>query len=357
MWNRRSGRRPRVLFLFPAPTADEQRRVSAGEAPSERLYGVHELQQRDWDVAISDERFLGWSAPVIRKLRSFGINLISPATIRCIWSSDVIVMKDDLSLMTSLVCRLLGRRLIYLDSLFQVPNRWWKRLTDRWSMRLADSAIVYSKSQLKAWESTLRGTIAKVTVAPYTIDVDFYARHRMTRHSDHADTVIAVGRDMGRDFPTLVSALRGTGLKLRLVTLPYLLRDIDGDLNHVRISQHVSYEELFRLYSESFAAIVPLKPGVVYPSGIRAVLESLILGIPTVVSRVPVMSEYFVDGDSPYLVQPSSVDELRAQILTMQQDASGAHAVQLTRCKDVEARFHMSHFVDILEAMLRGPRK
>jgi glycosyltransferase involved in cell wall biosynthesis len=355
--HRRSERRPRVLFLFPAPTAEEQRRVSAGESPSERLYGVHELQQRGWDVSISDERFLGWSAPLIRRLRDFGVNVISPATVRRIWSSDVIVMKDDLSLMVSLVCWLLGRRLIYLDSLFQVPNRWWKRLLSRWSVRLADSMIVYSSTQLSAWSSTLRGGVAKAVVAPYTVDVEFYARHRRQRGSGGSNTVIAVGRDMGRDFPTLVSAVRGTGLQLRLVTLPYLLRDINGELSHVRISEHVSYTELFQLYSESIAAIVPLKPAVVYPSGIRAVLESLILGIPTIVSRVPVMHEYFADGEGPFMVDPSSADALRAQILAIKRDADHARAAQVTRCADIESRFEMSRFVDILEEVLRGPSK
>lgn len=292
-----------LLYLFSHPISTEWERVVRGDTPSERLYGAYELKNKGWIVRTSDARFQGPMAPLIRLLRSYGINLLNWRTIKEIRSVDLVVVKDDFSLMTTIVCKIFQKKLIYLDSMFMVPHRWWRRFAVKMSIKLSDRVVGYSESQVRRWSSELGVAAGKFIVLPYTLDMEFYTHTRADRGPNTAAFVLAVGRDMGRDFPTLVKAARLARQKLTLVTLPYLLRGIELTGSEVDVRQNLAYSELFSLYAEAMCVVIPLHSGVDYPSGIRAMLEALVLGCPVVATGTPALKEY-VEGDDVTFVKP-----------------------------------------------------
>lgn len=343
----------RVLYLFPHQIRDDLRRVHDGESPTERLYGFVELERRHWPVAFSDGRFQGAFGRLLKFFRNHGLHLVDPGTLRELKRAQIVVVKDDFSLMISIACRIFRTRLIYLDSMFVLPVRWWQRRAAVLSILLADQVVGYSKSQAERWGKDLEIPAEKFSVLPYTLDAEFYESNSCTAGSDEGGYVLAVGRDMGRDYRTLIEAVRVAGLKLKLVTLPYLLKGIEFEHPDIEILQHLSYQELFSLYEGAAAVVIPLKADIDYPSGIRAMLEAMILGKPVVVTRTPALVEYVEGGKDVIFVEPGDVGGLRAALLEVMRDPEASARMARRGREKVVSMYGMDRFVTDFEAILR----
>ncbi len=343
---------PRILFLYPNRMQEELERVSAGTAPTERFYGLIELRRRGWTVDFLDSRFEGRFGRVARGLRPHGINLIDLKTAWAFRRYDLIVVKDAFSTPALLAAKAAGRPLIYLDSMFALPTRPWRRLAARVNLRGADRVVAYSKRQIALWAEALGLPPELFVFLPYTIDLDFYGpRHPGT--SQEPPYVLSVGRDLGRDFGTLIDALDGTGLHLKLVTLPYLVPEAAGRKPWVQVLARVGYEELFGLYAGAAMVVIPLKRGITYLSGVRGMLEAMALGRPVVVSRTPGLEEYAA-ADEVFFVDPEDREVLR-RTMTLVRDDPDRAAVQCHLAgQAVRTRYGMDSFVVGFERLLRS---
>lgn len=345
--------KPRLLFLFPHPIADELSNVRNGTSPKERLYGAFELIERGWPVQFSDSRFRGLTGRILKFLRQFAVMGIGLGTVRDIAASDIIIVKDDFSAPTAIAARLFGKKIVFLDSMFAPPQRWWKELGTRISLKLAHATICYSEYQKQVWVKHFGKLANDIRVLPYTIDVNFYRRFLGAETPSARRRVLAVGRDVGRDYATLVEALRDTDIELDLITLPYLLRGIDVKANpRITLHQRLSYEALFRLYSECALVVIPLKSGISYPSGIRALLEAMVMKRPFVATRNEVLQEYMTENVHGWMVPPKDPVALRAAIETAlaSQDQSRGQIAAAEAL--VKARYDAAAFVDRFEALL-----
>jgi glycosyltransferase involved in cell wall biosynthesis len=183
---------------------------------------------------------------------------------------------------------------------------------------MADAVVAYSKRQIELWSENLATRPERFLFLPYTVDVRFYTPRPGRPGAEQY--VLSVGRDLGRDFATLVEAMRGTGLRLKLVTLPYLLPQSATKEDFIDIKERVSYAELFELYANATVVVVPLSGALVYPSGIRAVLEAALLEKAVISTYTPVLEEYMTQDEEVVYVEPRSVEKLRAAIIALVQD-------------------------------------
>jgi glycosyltransferase involved in cell wall biosynthesis len=343
----------RVLYLFPRPSGPDAQEVRAGLAPSDRLYGMIELARYGHTVAAADSRFGGAGAGLIRWARRRNVYLCDLQTLRDARRHDVIVAKDDFSEMLTAGAHLVRRPIVYVDALFQPPRRPWKMAAIRAHIAASDGVVVYSETQKQLWIDRHRVNGARLAVLPYTVDIDFY-RPVAPPPPAPRPYVLSVGRDMGRHFPTLVAAMDGLGLDLKLVTRPYLLSGVNVQQPWIELRENVPYQELFGLYAGALMAVVPLKAGLSYPSGIRGLLETLALGCPAVATRTPVLEEYLQDGDGVRYVPGEDVDALRAAIRALADDAEGRAAMARRGQAIVRERYHMDAFGRGLERYLES---
>jgi glycosyltransferase involved in cell wall biosynthesis len=309
-----------ILYLFPHPMASTLADVDAGVAPTERMYGLIELRLSGYRVAICDTRFTGLLGGLRSRLRRVGVFLLDWNTIRQIARHDVVIVKDDFSLLATLVAKMLRKRIVYLDAMFNLPRRSWRRLTARWNIAAADAVLAYSRNQIDLWSRGLGVAPERFNFVPYTEDTAFYSP--VSTSGSHEPYILSVGRDVGRDFTTLVEAVRGTGLRLKLVTLPYLLPEGASHESFIEVRERVSYQELFELYANAAIVVVPLGEALFYPSGIRAVLEAALLGKATIATFTPVLEEYMTADQDITYVPPRDVEQLRAAILRLMRDPS-----------------------------------
>jgi len=342
----------RILYLFPYPIREELAAASAGKAPSDRMYGVLELRRMGHTVDVSDSRWTGWFGRLVRWLRSFDINIADLGTIRAMRRYDVVVIKDGFSLLLTWAGRLIGAQVVYLDCLFALPRRRWKVLAYRLNFRLAQRVVVSSRSQAETWSEFFALSPRPPQILPCTIDCDFY-QPRRSGTSLTGEYILSIGRDTGRDFPTLVEATADTGMNLKLVTLPYLLSGIDLNLSYLQVLEQVSYEELFELYAGAKFVVVPLKGQTTHPSGIRALFEAMVLEKAVICSRSPVLEEYFEEGQGVMYVEPENILQLREAIRGLARSETTASRLGQIGRRTVLQKYDMQALTNGLEGFLR----
>lgn len=347
-----------LLFVYARSVAERRARVAAGEIPSETLYGLPELERDGWRVDVADEHYTGplgrRIAERVSNLRHYDINLPDWRLLRRFFRDyDAIVMKDDLSVMASVAARLSGTPLCYLDSMFQLPRHPLRRIAVKTAARLASKLISYSTTQNALWSRNLGIPADRFAAIPFGLDLKHY-QALPARDSSAGDYVLAIGRDPGRDYATLVQAMEGTGLNLKLVTLPYLLRDLHVGRDWIEVLQDVSYEQLSALYLGATAVVVPLNESYSYPAGIRGMLEAMAVGRPLVVTRTPCLEEYGRNEVEVMFVPPRDTIALRESILRLRDDRALADRLVQHARHRIETEFTVEHTVSALELILRA---
>ena len=131
--------------------------------------------------------------------------------------------------------------------------------------------------------------------------------------------VVAVGQDRGRDYRTLVEAVRGTGLKVDVWCKPGNLDGLDLPANvtvHAPVD-HVTYREALRRAKVVAVPTVELA----YPTGSSVTLEAASCGACVVTSSTRSMREYVTDGVTGRLVDVGDVDGWRHTLAALLGDA------------------------------------
>ncbi|HEY8549107.1 MAG TPA: glycosyltransferase family 4 protein [Vicinamibacterales bacterium] len=341
----------RVLYLYPSLIEGDMQLVLAGKAPTDRLYGLVELRRLGHQVDVADSRFRGRFGRLVKRLRQYAFNICDLETLRQIRRYDAVVVKDEFSPMITAACRLAGVKVVYVDALMQLPRRRMKRLLIRANLTAADGVVAYSRTQMGLWCREFGLAPDTITFLPYTIDVDFY-RPVVPAGPPARPYVLSVGRDPGRDFATLLAAMEGLDIDLKLVTVPYLLKGLDTARPQVSVLQRLPYEELFRLYAGATAAIIPLKGAVTYPSGIRGLLEAMALGCPAIAARTPVLEEYAREGEGVLYVNPGDPAALRTAIARLVTSPDARASLAGRGSAAVRSRYTMDVFARGLEGLL-----
>jgi glycosyltransferase involved in cell wall biosynthesis len=263
---------------------------------------------------------------------------------------DVIIVKDEFSLITTLVCRLLGKKIIYKDSMFQMPTRFWKRWSVFMNLRMASTIICYSKHQAKVWEKRFKLKDGVIKTLHYCVDTTFYPEiEYKPPYSQHA---ISVGRDPGRDYICLSRAVQINHLNTVLVTLQYLLSEEIKSNKNIKIFERLSYARLFELYSDSFISVVPLCKDLDYPTGIRAVLESQVLGIPVIATRTPVLVEYFEENEEIIFVDADDEGALASAMREISSNDQLAYKISNAGKTKARSLYNMQNYSKDFENIL-----
>ena len=186
-----------------------------------------------------------------------------------------------------------------------------------------------------------------VDVALHGVDERFFAPTNDPRER----LVIAIGRDLARDYVTLVRATRTIDARVVFVVLERNLEGIEVPPN-VEVRERIPYAELRDLYRRAGVAVVALRAAE-YPygsegSGVSAILEAQASATPLIATDRPIIRDYVRDGDSGLIVPPEDAAALRSAILRVLDERDLAHALGQAGRRRVEAQ----HTMDDMAAQL-----
>ncbi len=196
-----------------------------------------------------------------------------------------------------------------------------RRSAYRWAYRSVDRLYCLSDNQAAILADQLRLPEDRVRFLPFGVDDETF---RPTAESD-GGYILAVGRDRGRDWTTLLRAVDGIGVPVKLCCRP---RDLAG----LRIPAgtevlgYVDRNTYRDLLGRARAVAVVAHP-VVYPSGQSVLLEAMAMGRACVVTATEALAGYVTDGVTTLtvpvgdpaavrerLVQAAADDALRARL-------------------------------------------
>lgn len=314
---------------------------------------MYELKNLGYSVHACDAFHDGKLTKFYQFLKSLKLKWLPIVSVLKIIKCDVLVIKDDFYTLAALVARIFGKKVIYKDSIFMLPRSKYRRFQASINLMLAHQIVAYSKAQIELWVNKYPQYKNKFEFIFYPIDIAFYSRGAITG-VPRENSIISVGRDVGRDNETLVKACSSADVSLELITLPYLLSDKIKGQAGVKIHQYLPYETLFDIYSKSICSVVPLKKNIIYPSGIRAIMEAVALGVPVISARTPVLLEYFSESAEILYYDAEDHQDLSKQINELKSVSLKSNEMILNARKRLEEYSIENYVNEFIKIMGRG---
>lgn len=208
--------------------------------------------------------------------------------------------------------------------------------------------IIYSRSQISLHDSRLHPRYAFI---PLPADGNF---NRIWPPSE--PNVVFSGGGEGRDYKSLIEAVRGLPLRLDIVAFhPEHFSNANLPPN-CRILGPCATDDFLAAMARASLVVIPLLPGV-HPHGHTTIVQAKRLGKVVVTARNASVEEYVTDGVDGLLVEPGDVYGYRNAIQRLLKDPAMLHGME----KNVLAKKHLHTYasfqrelIQVCEQMMSG---
>ena len=135
--------------------------------------------------------------------------------------------------------------------------------------------------------------------------------------------------------------------------MSYLVPRKIRENQRVNIVDGLSYDDLFDLYKQSSAAIIPIKKNTTHMSGIRAAMEAMLLEVPVIVARTEGLAEIFTHGDNVIFYEPGDEKSL-TEAIEILSSASAQESIVANARQLILEQFHLNKLVESLWTELQS---
>lgn len=180
-------------------------------------------------------------------------------------------------------------------------NKYLKSL-----LKTADIRVCFSESDRRQLQHMLDLEFHNIG---FGTDIHFFTPER---HQPYEYDLVAPGNDRGRDFMTLMHAVKNTSWKTLIVT--DLIKSKTASPSNVSIMSPVNPSVLRHIYARSRICVIPLKSSR-KTQGQAVMYEALAMGKPVIVSAVPGIFSRKKEAYAQLIrVRPGSCTDLRKMI-------------------------------------------
>jgi glycosyltransferase involved in cell wall biosynthesis len=209
-----------------------------------------------------------------------------------------------------------------------------RRAGYRWAYQSVDRLYYLSENQGPMLSEQLRLPVDRLRYLPFGVDDEFF---RPTGEPDD-DYVLVVGRDRGRDWPTLLRAVDAIDMRVKICCRP---RDLEGHPvpSGVEVLGYVDRNVYRHLLGRARVVAIAARP-LVYPSGQSVLLEAMAMGRTVVVTQTEALAGYITEGVTALTVPPGDPSALRQRILEAASDDDLRRRLGLAGRGSVEGMFN-----------------
>jgi glycosyltransferase involved in cell wall biosynthesis len=338
---------PKVAFVYPNPRAELAAQVARGEAPDSTLLGQNHLHAFGVDARLHD--------PALTRRRKSRLRW-NLRELPLPWElGDAEVAFTPLAGLFPLAARARRRpRVVVVNyglcTIWERSSRARRAVLSA-SLRSAAAVVCLGEWQRERLEEQ---TGAGATTALLGIDERYFSPRPPAERT--APYVLAVGKDLARDYATFAEAVRRLGVRAEIAAYP---RNLEG----VRLppgtrARAVSAAELRDLYAGAACVVVPQRRQE-YPygsegGGLTSVLETLAMARPLVASERPILRDYLAEGETALLVPPEEPDALADAIRRVLDDEELARRLGEAGRARVEAELTTRRFAQRIAPILRS---
>ena len=334
--------------MYPNPRRELAAEVAAGLAPDTTLLGQNHLGELGLDATVFD--FEARGGRVLWNLREPAIawHLASRA--------DVVF--TPLAALLPLAARARGRPRVVVVN-YGLCTIWERSGALRRRLLLAS---LRSAARIVCLGSRQRELLLRQTGLPpeRVVTVRLGVDERFFGPQPQADAgdplVLAVGKDLARDYATFAKAVGSLGVRAEIACLP---RNVDGIALPERVrARFVGPAELRELYREATCVVVPQRrPDYPYGSeggGLTALLEAMASARPVVASERPILEDYLVQEENALLVPPENPEPLARAIARVLEDRALASSLGTAARRSVDEGLTTRRFAELISPVLRA---
>lgn len=182
----------------------------------------------------------------------------------------------------------------------------------------------------------------------HAADIDYFepSPHRPS------DPLIASAGTASRDFATLIDAVRPLDVPLKIAAdSAWLAEPVNygnGPLPpNVEARSFETFARLKDLYDRATVVAVPVRP-VRHAAGFAVIAEAMAMARPVIATRNAAVSDFVIDGETGFLVEPGDVMGLRARLTTLVKDPDLALEMGRAARARMVSKFSLSAWADRL---------
>jgi glycosyltransferase involved in cell wall biosynthesis len=188
-------------------------------------------------------------------------------------------------------------------------------------LRLVDRNIVYSRAWIERQRPAAR---ERAVFMPLPADGDFETARRNATDAGYVFT----GGGAGRDFASVIEAVRDTDVALEIVTFSSATLGVSGQLPpNVRVHWRMPVAAYLARMASARVVVVPLRDSD-SDFGQTTVVQALALGKALVATRAPGVVDYVADGREGFLVEAGDVAGYRNALLRLLADNERRRAAE-----------------------------
>jgi len=304
----------RATFVYANSRRELLAGVERGEEPDSALYGALHLPEHGIDVRFHDPVLTRRPLPP-RLDRAFW-NLREVTTPYELGRTDVVV--TPLAEILPLAARPRGLPVVVLN--FGL-NLIWRRASTarrallRSSLRASARVVCLGESQRRELIAAVGLEPDRVTTLLVPVDTEFFEPREGA--DGNGRTVLSVGKDLARDYATLLEAVGPLDVDATVVAQP---RNFDGHTHppNTTVRSDLPFSELRELYARASCVVLPQHgPDYRYGSeggGLTALLEAMAMGRPVVATDRAILHDYVDDGVEALIVPPEDPAALRGAV-------------------------------------------
>lgn len=345
----------RVLYLYAGTRKKSYAAWQQGLEPDTPLVGLNHLAQFGIEADFFENSFT-------ESFRRISFNLAQLPALFVVRSYDAVFSGAGL-LTLFIVKRLLRwerpRWFIYntyLSNLLRRNRRGLKARLMRKAIASADGIICPSTAQSDYLKQEGFDP-SRIFTIPYGIDVDFYLRNAGRAEPPVPGRyVLSAGRDMGRDYGTLLRAIRDLPVRLVLGALP---RNLPAGVP-IPPNATVRYfpqVEMPSLFAHATFVVIPSFPEEELVgsdcSGQYVLLEAMASGKAVVITERSTRIDHFAHGEDGLTVPPKDPAALAQAVRTLWDDPERARRMGERAREKALARFTTKRFAEDFARILK----
>ncbi len=188
----------------------------------------------------------------------------------------------------------------------------------RFVLARCDCIICHSRLEITRYRRLFPRSAARFVFVRWGGNVHGHDQPAPPDPEPHRFRVLAAGRS-GRDYPTLVQAIRGTHLDVTIIC------DTSEGLGGITERQNVRI--LRSCYGDNYLAELRRSDVVVLPLAVddisvgqMVMIQAMAFGKPLVVTRTPTVEDYITEGVEGFMVARGEPQALRETLLRLQND-------------------------------------
>jgi glycosyltransferase involved in cell wall biosynthesis len=353
----------RIAFVYAGGRESRWRDALAGKVPTDFFYGAVELAKAGHDVACIDaptptrsllaaayNALLDWRTPV----RTRGEHIAAIAAILPrLTGVDAIVAASTSHANALALWKGLGRVRAPIAGIhcghvnFQLSGA--RRRSTARALK-AQEVVLFAEAEREETIRQFHIDDRKIHANPFGVDVNFW-----TPSEEEREFILSVGNDGRRDYATLLGAVEGVNVPVRILTARELPA-LPANVTHLQGSWHspaVTDGELRDLYRRARIVVVPLADSL-QPSGQSVALQAMACGRPVIMTRTRGLwiADDFASGREILLVEPSSPSPLRKAIEDLIADPAKGRRIGAAARDAVLRNGRIDGFAARLEAIL-----